>query len=83
MKMENNELRIEFTKGIGVLVKQGYNTELVSRFAFEFYLNNKTSDKLLDEVVYDIMMMDAGPEFEYSENEIIDLLRDRLNVEII
>jgi hypothetical protein len=44
-----------------------------------FYLNhaNKIENEFY-ETVYDIMMMDAGPEFEMTEDEVKNLIKDKL-----
>lgn len=77
------ENRQEFIKGLRVIIKEGYNSKTLTEYAFNFYLNHKISDKELYDLVEDIMIIDAGPEFELSEKELIKLVEDKLEVNII
>jgi len=70
-------------KGLRLIIKGGYSPKIVSKYAFDFYLNHKISDIKLYELVEDIMIIDAGPEFELSEMDLINLVKDKLEVNII
>lgn len=80
--MQLEKIREEFVKGLRKIIKEGYSSQTVSKYAFNFYLNYKLLDKELYDLVYEIMMIDAGPEFEISEMDLIKLVRDRLGVDI-
>ncbi|MFD2909221.1 hypothetical protein ACFSX9_10835 [Flavobacterium ardleyense] len=76
------KIKEDFIKGLKLIVKQGYNPEIATKYAFDFYLNNKITDKILYEVVEDIMIIDSGPEFVLTEKELITLVKDKLNINI-
>ncbi len=78
----NRNTRIEFVEGLRLIIKQGYNPKVVTKYAFDFYLKYKISDSILSEVIEDIMIIDAGPEFELTEQELKELIREKLNVSI-
>ncbi len=77
---EDNELRKEFIEGIKKIINQGYKADLVSNYAFQFYLQKNISDSILDELIYDIMIMDAGSEFELTKNELLKLIDNKLKI---
>ena len=66
MQLEKGS-REEFIKGLKLIIRQGYDSKSITNYAFDFYLKHKISDKILYEVVEDIMIIDAGPEFELTE----------------
>ena len=81
-RMQLEKTREEFVKGLRIIIKEGYSSQTVTKYAFNFYLNHKLSDKELYDLVYEIMMIDAGPEFELSEIELIKLVEDKLGINI-
>ena len=76
------DLREEFIEGLRVIFKQGYSSELATKYAFDFYLKHKISDKDLYDIVEDIMIIDAGSEFEITEDEIKKLVKEKLKINL-
>ena len=76
------DLREEFIEGLRLIFKQGYSLELATKYAFDFYLKHKISDKDLYDIVEDIMIIDAGSEFEITEDEIKKLVKEKLKINL-
>jgi hypothetical protein len=69
----------EFLTGLDLLLsEQGYAAERVARYAYVFYLDHSFDDPKLERVVDFLKGMDAGPEFELSEEEFKKFLADNL-----
>jgi hypothetical protein len=83
MSLENKNMEEEFINGLRLIIKQGYSPEKTANYAYGFYLKyaNKIEGKFY-KTLYNIMMMDAGPEFEMTKDEIINLIKDRLKVDL-
>jgi hypothetical protein len=83
MSLENMNLRDEFIQGLRLIIKQGYNPEKTANYVYSFYLSyaNKIEGEFY-KTIYDIMMMDAGPEFEMTEDEVINLIKEKLGVDL-
>lgn len=69
-------------KDIGIGLKQqlekGFNIERISNWADNFYFSFRGErSEELDNILRSIYIMDAGPEFQYSEEEL-RLLADML-----
>ena len=81
--VEYRNLELIFIEQLKLLISREYDPEKVAKFAFEFYLDCgiKLSGRL-DEVVYSIMMMDAGPEFEMTKIEIKEMIKEKLGVDL-
>jgi hypothetical protein len=75
-------LREEFIEELRLIIKQGYSPELAAKYAFDFYLKQKITDKNLYDVIENIMVIDAGPEFEMTECEIKELVKEKLKIDI-
>ena len=72
-------LKDEFLNGLNLLLsEQGYAVEKVARYAYMFYLDHSFDDPKLERVVDFLKGMDAGPEFELSEDEFKKFLADNL-----
>ncbi|MDR1067952.1 MAG: hypothetical protein LBL36_01750 [Clostridiales Family XIII bacterium] len=73
----NMDVREEFREGLRLIIKRSYSPESAAKYAFDFYLKHKISDKDLCNTVEDIMLMDAGPEFEMKE-----LVKEELKLKV-
>ena len=83
MSLENKNIRDEFIQRLSLIIKQGYNPEKTVNYVYRFYLScaNKIEGEFY-KTVYDIMMMDAGPEFEMTEDEVVNLIKEKLGVDL-
>lgn len=61
----------EIGEGLKLELKKGYNISRISNWADDLYLNLRDDHTLeLDNILSHIDIMDAGPEFEYTEKEL-------------
>ena len=83
MSVEYRNIELIFVEQLKLQFSHEYNAEKTAIFAHNFYLKyaNKLSDRLYD-VVYSIMMMDAGPEFEMTKIEIKKMIKEKIGVVI-
>lgn len=81
MSLEYRNIELMFIEQLKLQFSQGYNPEKAAIFAHEFYLKyaNKLSDRLY-EVVYSMMMMDAGSEFEMDEMKIKAMIKEKTGI---
>ncbi len=72
----------EIGKALREELNKGYNIERISNWADELFVSmrNKRSPEL-DDILRHIFIMDAGPEFEYTEQELRLLAEMLINEE--
>lgn len=59
-------------------INLNYKPRQIGKWAFEIYFNNvKDFDSEMREIIQTLFMMEAGPEFEYTEAEL-ELLAQKL-----
>ncbi len=74
MKYSKNEIGITLIKELN----KGYNIEEISNWAYDLFINMRDeSNAELNNILERIYIMDAGPEFIYTEREL-RLLADML-----
>ena len=81
MSLEYRNIELMFIEQLKLQFSQGYNPEKAAIFAHEFYLKyaNKLSDRLYA-VVYSMMMMEAGSEFEMDEMKIKAMIKGKTGI---
>jgi hypothetical protein len=74
-----SEIKDQFLAGLHLLLdERGYASDRVARYAYEFYLDHSFDDPRLEHIIDFLKGMDAGPEFELSEEEFKKFLSDNL-----
>ncbi|MFE8146339.1 hypothetical protein RBA69_03705 [Brenneria goodwinii] len=68
-----------FLNGLNQILKEHYDPAVVARYAYEFYLDNDIEDTNLEYVVDYVKGMDAGPEFELTEKELLTFIKNNLD----
>ena len=71
--------RKEFAEQLKTFIKEKESMQQIALWihqVYRSYYNNDKDPKFYD-ILYDLIMMDAGPEFEYSYEELNDIA-DRL-----
>jgi hypothetical protein len=78
MKYSKNEIG----KALMEELNKGYNVERISNWADELFISirDKRSPEI-DDILRHIFIMDAGPEFEYTEQELRLLAEMLINEE--
>ncbi|CAM3955924.1 hypothetical protein VA7868_01056 [Vibrio aerogenes CECT 7868] len=74
--MEN--LRKNFLDRLYTILQEGYQPSVIAKYAYEFYLDYDIDDEKLAYVVDYVKGMDASPEFELSQSELISFIGDNL-----
>ena len=71
--------RIEFAKTLKEMVLKKESMQQIALWIHRVYVSyyDNDMDKSFYEILYSLMMMDAGPEFEYTYEELNDIA-DRL-----
>ncbi|WP_409161750.1 hypothetical protein [Pectobacterium sp. B2J-2] len=73
------DLKRLFLDGLDFLLKQGYQPSSIARYSYEFYLDYDIDDEKLEYVVGYLKGMDAGPEFELTEDELNEFIKNNLS----
>ena len=80
--MEYNKVKIG--KGLKEQLKKGYNITRISDWAHDIHVRLSDDEyEALDEILGYIYIMDAGPEFVYTEKELNAIADKLLNNEEI
>lgn len=78
MKYSKKDLGEELTRELD----KGYNIERISRWADNLYYTIRDNDSAeIESILMDIDTMGAGPEFEYTEEELRLLVKKLMNNE--
>jgi len=78
-EMDMSDTKHRFLKGLSLLIEnEGYSAEKISRYVFEFSLDYRIDDSKLNFVIDFLKGMDAGPEFELSEEEFWDFIANNI-----
>ena len=66
----------QFVQELKQQLQYGYDIQEVANWAYLLRIDRyrEIDDSELDDIIYTIHMMEAGPEFELSEEEILDLI---------
>ncbi len=63
----------DFQRDLQQEIDKGYDAVRIAQAAFSIYQDPALEMSInLNEAVYHIMMMEAGPEFEMSEDEVME-----------
>ena len=67
--------RIEFAKTLKEMVLKKESMQQIALWIHRVYVSyyDNDTDKSFYEILYSLMMMDAGPEFEYTYEELNDI----------
>lgn len=77
-----NYSKKEIGKQLSKEIDKGYNIERISTWACDLFVAYRNKHCLeLDDVLNHISLMDAGPEFEYTEQELRLLAEMLINEE--
>lgn len=72
----------QFGQGLLDQINNGFDVIRISKWAFHEYFNNtRKISKSLKDVIMDVVTMEEGPEFEYTEKELRKLASDLLKSE--
>jgi hypothetical protein len=74
--------KIELGEELKKELSKGYDVERISNWASNLYFSSRGSfPKEINDVLQFIFLMDAGPEFVHSENELLFLAEKLVNNE--
>ena len=80
--IEMNYSKKEIGEELKCELGKGYNIERISNWADSLYFSSRGNfSKELDDILRHIFIMDAGPEFEYTEQELRSLAELLINEE--
>ena len=72
----------QFGQGLLDQINNGYDVIRISKWAFlEYFNNTREISELLKDVIMDVVVMEEGPEFEYTEEELRKLALELLKSE--
>jgi hypothetical protein len=66
----------EFAKDLKIQLDLGYEPKRIGSWAHKMYLQHcDRIDKDLEEIMIDLFVLEEGPEFEYPESKLRDLIK--------
>lgn len=73
----------DFIKGLKKILEQGYDPIKVGNYSHIYYFNNVRELKgYLKYVIDELRFMEAGDEFEMTEQEVKELIKEKLKVDL-
>ena len=70
--MEATYTKAEFGRDLLSQIEDGYDPVRIARWAFSKFMDPDAGirDKELSDLILEVVVMEEGPEFEYSEEEL-------------
>jgi hypothetical protein len=69
----------EFGKELEQELTNEFNVIQLARWAFDKYLKHIETEDDLNEIIMQIVVMEEGPEFEYTKEEFLKIAKDLQN----
>ena len=68
--------RCDFASGLRAQLTAGYDIERIAKWAYVERLDARDVEEGLDDVIFQVVAMTEGPEFEMTEKELVALCEE-------